>query len=198
MALAYAECQAEVRVAVLDAVERAKWAAGARAALEQRYTAAYLGADLSAISARFRDSHSSLLRFLNPQYYLDIHALRQCVVTDAAISQSELGADAVMLARLHQHEEWLSERRADHARILGRYYQGDQTDWTHVRALIAWTDEFYAAFGDTEAPDAAQRLALASPADRAPLGSVSHRLTQQTERWSSGRAWMYEHLLTVA
>ncbi len=191
-----ADFYAEARIVALEAAERAEWARQARADLEKRYKASFFTADLGAISARFRERHISALRFLNPQYYLDCRTLNQYTQPGVALTRHELGEDALLIARLHEYDQWRQDHRTNHARILGRYFLGDQTDWPRIRDMIAWTDNFYNVFGEQPAPETARSLACGQAAKRAPLMGVSRTLTDQSEQWTSEREWIERTLVT--
>jgi hypothetical protein len=125
----------EARIAALEAIERAEWAQQARASLETRYSVQFFTTDLTAISARFREHHTTVFRYVNPQYYLDCHTLRQLALPDVTIKQSELASDALLIAKVRDHEQWAQENRTQHARVFGRFYQSAQTDWLRMREM---------------------------------------------------------------
>jgi very-short-patch-repair endonuclease len=191
-----ADFYAEARIIALEAVERAEWARQTHTYLEKRYTASFFTTDLSAISARFRERHTSMLRFLNPQYYLDCRTLNQYAQPGVALTRQQLGEDALLIARLHEYDQWRQDHRADHARIFGRYFLGDQTDWAHIREIITWTDSFHNVYGEQGAPEPARRLATGSVSERSPLASVSRTLADLSQQWNSERGWMEQALVT--
>lgn len=180
---------AETRIAALDAVDRALWAQASRAELATSYNSAYLESDLAHIDARFRQQYDSVLRYLRPQFYLDVHSLRRYLHPTIRRTTDELQADISTLTKLRVTEQWQTERRADHARIFGRHYKGEQTDWAQARKLISWVDSFHDVFPNG-APEAAVKLATGSTSGRQTFLNAVHALTAQWRMWEPKHAWL--------
>jgi very-short-patch-repair endonuclease len=138
---------AGARVAALDAAERSQRVSNARTELLERYEPAVLQLDLVALDDRFRAHYTSVIRYLRPDYWRDVRALRACLHEGVARSASELARDVQLAHRLMAEEGYLRDQRVEHATALGRLFVGAETDWTHVQRAVAWTDKLQLLLG---------------------------------------------------
>lgn len=180
---------AEMRIAALDAIDRAQWAQASRVELAANYNSTYLEADLAHIDARFRNQYDSVLRYLRPQFYLDVCTLRRYLHPTIRRTTDELGADLSTLTKLRVTEQWQEERRADHARMFSRHYKGERTDWSQARELVSWADSFHDVFPNG-APEAAIKLATGSANQRQSLVNAVDALTAHWRLWEPKCTWL--------
>ncbi|HUY76653.1 MAG TPA: AAA domain-containing protein, partial [Ktedonobacterales bacterium] len=193
---------AEARIVAQDADERYNVCAQWRGALQARYAAPYFSPDLlTPIAQRFREHYQSVVRYVRPQYYQDMARLRALAIGDQPGQrrpQLAVEADLYQAMKLLEGEAWLSERRSDHARALGRAFAGAATNWPQVRAMLTWTDEFQAAYSaysandpeaEGDAPGAGiVRLATGPASVRDGLRIQVERLGATWEQWRQGQA----------
>lgn len=187
---------AEARIVALEAAEKASWAQQARAALSTSYQPSFLEADLSSINGRFHNQYDSFLRYLRPQYYLDIRALRSYLNPDVTRTADELKSDVAMAVKLRETENWLRERGIDHARLLGRHYTGERTDWEHVREMVKWADSFHVLFTEETTTDAVNKLVTGPANVRTSLLSMLEPFTAQWRAWEYEREWLISNVKT--
>jgi len=197
-----ADTYAEARIVAQDADERYNACAQSRGALQARYAPPYFALDLLApIAQRFHDHYQSITRFLRPQYYQDMARLRAFGIGDQPGQRRprlEVETDLYQAVKLLEGEAWLSERRSDHARVLGRVFAGPATNWPQARTMLAWTDEFHATYGAYSAYDPAAdgdapgvgvvRLATGPAATREGLRTQEERLGAAWEQWRQWQA----------
>lgn len=181
---------AEARIVTLNASDKALWARQARSELSARYLPAYLETDLRAIDGRFREQYDSFVRYILPQYYLDLHALRRLLQPGAHRTSDDLRADTATAVKLRETEGWLQEHRAEHARLLGRHYNGEQTDWAQVRAMVEWADTFHSLFSEDAVSEDVSRLVTGPANIRAQLEAALEPLTEQWRAWQADALWL--------
>ncbi|HZC04499.1 MAG TPA: DUF4011 domain-containing protein [Ktedonobacterales bacterium] len=180
----------EARITALDAIDKAQWARQARSDLMARYTPDYFEADLTHIEQRFSEQYDSFVRYLRPQFYLDMRTLRRYLQPGASRTVDEMKSDVATVVKLRGIEQWQAENRAAHARLLGRHYNGEQTDWTHARTMVEWADAFHSAFTDETATDAVSKLICGPASGRAALMTALEPLTAQWSAWAVERGWL--------
>lgn len=185
---------AETRILALDATDKALWAKQARAELSAKYLPAYLEADLKPISQRFREQYDSITRYLRPQFYLDIRALRRFAQPESSHSVDELKTDIAQAVKLHQAEQWREEHRADLARLFGRRYNGEQTDWEQARRMVEWADTYHGLFTDETASDTITKLITGPASARVTLSGAVTTLATQWNAWEVEQTWMREYV----
>ncbi|HEY8325932.1 MAG TPA: DUF4011 domain-containing protein, partial [Ktedonobacterales bacterium] len=184
------DAYAEARIAALDASDKALWAQRARSELAADYLPTYLEADLKPIDHRFREQYESFMRYVRPQYYLDTHALRRMLQPGVSRTGDELKADTATAVKLSDAEAWLQEHRTDHARLLGRSYTGDQTDWTQVRRMVEWTDTFHSLFAEDATSEPLVKLVTGPASGRAALVAALEALAEQWRTWEEEDSWL--------
>lgn len=184
------DAYAEARIAALDASDRALWARQARSGLSALYLPAYLETDMMSINSRFREQYNSFARYILPQYYLDLHTLRRLLQPGVRRTADELRADVATAVKLRETEVWLQERRAEHARLLGRHYSGEQTDWAQVRAMVEWADTFHSLLAEDVVSEEVIRLVIGPASVRAQLVATLEPLTQQWRVWEADDSWL--------
>ena len=180
---------AAVRATVLDAAERAARCHQQRETLEAVYTPALLDQDIPALAARFRDQYHSPLRYLLPAYYGDLAQMRASLHNGRTRTHAQVRADVLLAEKLLASEQWLRERRAEHAHALGRLYKGDETDWPHARAAVDWADRLHQLYAGP-IPAAAAALVTGPARDLAPLRAQRDQLHQTWDAWQTHAAYL--------
>lgn len=180
----------EVRITALDTIDKALWAQQALAELSAIYTPAYLQADLKPISERFQGQYGSFLRYLRPQFYLDVRSLRRSVRQDSSRTVEDLKNDVAKAMRIHNINQELKERRADLARLLGRHYNGEQTDWAQIRRMVEWADAYHDVFTDEIVTEAITKLISGPTSARATLVNARALLATNWNAWETERTWL--------
>ena len=184
-----ADAFAAVRAAVLDAGERSARRDQQRATLAAIYEPALLDLDIPALAARFRDQYHSPLRYLLPAYYGDLAQVRAQLREGQTRTQSQVRGDVALAEKLLAGEDWLRERRAEHAHALGRLYTGDETDWTHARAVVDWADRLHQLYAGP-IPAEAAALVTGPARDLAPLRALRDQLRQTWDAWRVHAAYL--------
>lgn len=180
----------EARITALDAIDKAQWAQQARSELMARYTSDYFEVDLAHVNQRFSEQYESFVRYLRPQFYLDARTLRRYLQSGISRTIEELKCDVAMVVKLGGVEQWQEDHRADHARLLGRHYNGEHTDWTQVRAMVEWADAFHGAFTDETSTDAVSKLVCGPASGRVAFTAALEPLTAQWSAWEVERGWL--------
>lgn len=186
-----ADTFAEVRAAALDARERYTSCQRTRAALETEYAPEFFVLDLPALARRFDEAYGSLLRYLQPGYYGDIRQVRALLRGDGTERQrthEQVRIDILKGTKLLEEEHWLREHRVEHARLFGRLFAGDETDWQQVQAHIEWAERFHAAYGGRASREV---VALLTGPARAltPLRAARDRLAHVWSEWQAEAAY---------
>ena len=190
------DAYAEARIVAIDARDKATWARETRTSLLEVYQPGILEADLQTVHARFQAQYDSFLRYVRPQYYLDIHALRGYLNPTVNRTVDALRDDVARVVRLRETEVWLREHAADLARMLGRHYSGERTDWAQVRAMVDWADSFHSLFTEETTTEAVSKFVGGSASARSPLIAAFEPLATQWSAWESERDWLTAHTRT--
>jgi very-short-patch-repair endonuclease len=176
---------AEVRAIALDAEERYTACARRRQALDALYTPALFELDLTGLLARFKEQYASPLRYLKPAFYQDSRQLRAVLRPGVARTPEQIHADLAQASALQAAEAWLREHRVEHARVLGRFFAGDATDWVHLRAALDWTARFHTLFAVAELTPELTRLVTRPAHAQASLRAQYERLQALWSEWQS-------------
>ncbi|HEU5439001.1 MAG TPA: DUF4011 domain-containing protein [Ktedonobacterales bacterium] len=135
-----AESYPEARALTFDARARYTLAAQQRETFATRYTEALDALDIPALAARFRKDYAAPLCWLMPGYWSDLKRMRGCLRPGVTRSPTELRADVLLADQLRAAEAELDRLRADHARALGAFFAGSETDWERVVRTATWAD----------------------------------------------------------
>src|SRR6185437_11200776 len=92
--------------------------------------------------------------------------------------------------KLRETEQWREDHRSDHARLLGRHYSGEQTDWAQVRGMVVWADRYHGLFSDDTATDIVSKLIVGPESARSALGKALEPLVRQWSLWQEQCAWL--------
>jgi very-short-patch-repair endonuclease len=182
----------EIRATALDAGERYATCAKLRSLLQALYEPAYLELDLHALAQRFRTRHQSIFRFLRPQYHQDIKRLRSLLQPGKQRTAAQLEADLYQAVKLLDEEARLREQRVEHARALGRYFDGVQTDWKQVEAALAWTQAFHTLFGAIPPSSEVLRLVAGTVQALKPLQARHEQFLERWEVWQQEARYLAE------
>ena len=104
-------------------------------------------------------------------------------------TQSQVRGDVALAEKLLAGEDWLRERRAEHAHALGRLYTGDETDWPHARAVVDWADRLHQLYAGP-IPAEAAALVTGPARDLAPLRALRDQLRQTWDAWRVHAAYL--------
>ncbi|MGZ6391014.1 MAG: DUF4011 domain-containing protein, partial [Ktedonobacterales bacterium] len=182
-----ADTFAEVRAAAFDARERYTTCQRTRASLETRYVPEFFVLDLPALARRFDETYASLLRYLQPGYYGDmrqIRALLRPTGADQQQSYEHVRIDILKGAKLLEEEHWLREHRVEHARLFGRLFAGNETDWQQMSDHIAWVERFHAAY-PASAPQEVVALVNGPARALTSLRTARDRLARHWDAWQA-------------
>lgn len=183
---------AEARIFALDVIDKALWAQKARASLSESYSSAYLEADLESIGHKFREQYGSFLRYLRPQYYVDVRTLRRFLNKESSRTFEELKNDVSTAVKLADIERWREEHGADLARLLGRHYNGEQTDWVRMRKMVEWADLYHSLITEDIVTDAITKLLIGPASARVTLAGALTQLANNWAAWKIEDAWISE------
>jgi hypothetical protein len=67
-------------------------------------------------------------------------------------------------------------------RALGQYFDGDQTDWEHVRAAVAWANELHAV--GIALPEETRRLLAGPHRALAPIRAACEQVLPLWQTWA--------------
>lgn len=185
------DAYAEARIAALEAADKSLWAQQARDELSATYAPGYLDADLKTIGDRFGAQYDSFLRYVHLQYYLDVRTLRRYALEQQPPRAVDaLKRDVATAIKLRETEQWREDHRSDYARLLGRHYSGEQTDWAQARRMVEWTDRYHSLFSDDTATEAVSKLIVGPESARSALGKALAPLARQWSIWQEHRSWL--------
>lgn len=175
---------AEARASTLDAEERYRASREARADLATRYEDGFFAFPAVDYLTRYK-GYQSPLRLLKMQWYQDSRALRAVTRPEITRTPQQTAADLAMAAKYATDIAWVKDHRAEHARTLGVFFEGEQTDWERVRAALAWAAEYQACIKN--AVDTPQVLQLAGGATKG-IAAIRRHFDRLSGSWESWQA----------
>ncbi|HLZ24877.1 MAG TPA: DUF4011 domain-containing protein [Ktedonobacterales bacterium] len=178
-----ADAFAGVRALALDASTRYAEARRVRATLEARYTPAFFALDVPGLAQRFTITYAGVLHVFMPAYYADLKQVRATLQPGQTRNAVGICADVAAARGLLEEERSLRDASIEHARVFGRFFGGEATDWLALRAAVDWTTRFHTLVSREDMTREMTRLATAPSSGRSALRDVSSSLAEVLDEW---------------
>ena len=102
----------------------------------QRFEKEILDIDHSAILIRFKAEYTSILKYINGNYYSDCKSIKTLCKSNEKFSDHNLISLLIELKNLSEKRAWLKENENLIFNLLGNNYLHEYTDWNSLNSLI--------------------------------------------------------------